>query len=294
MAEAEAKLKKSNEKLVMPTPRPINESIGSDSKPEPPPRKPLGKINPSILADVEFRSDIEPGMVDPFARLGYKLVEDGDTDFLAFIADSGYSYNIGGQYFPAIDDVVDNYKQPFNIIEKMQEQGIKFKKVPPQGIASIIVGNDKNKKGDMIKTSTHELAHAAFQYLRSKDLLPPNFKPKYTRREEDFVTALDYIKTKDDPYHFATPEEIMKDKRRIDPELQKRAFSRITQDVAKPLFEAAESELRKKGVPPRAKIKAQKIPLPIPRSEAFPKPPPSRSSQLNMIEKLFGRFLRKN
>lgn len=294
MAEAEAKLKKSNEKLVMPTPRPISEIIGSDYKPEPPPRKPLGKINPSILADVEFRSDIEPGMVDPFARLGYKLVEDGDTDFLAFIADSGYSYNIGGQYFPAIDDVVDNFNQPFNIIQEMQNQGIKLKKIPSQGIASIIVGKDKNKKGDTIRTATHELAHAAFQYLRSKDLLPPNFKPKYTRTEEDFVTALDYIKRKDDPYNFATDEEIMKDKSRIDPKLQKRAFSRITQDVARPLFEAAESELRKKGVPPRAKTKTQKVPLPIPRSEAFPKPPPSRSSQLNMIEKLFGRFLRNN
>ena len=42
------------------------------------------------------------------------------------------------------------------------------------------------------------------------------------------------------------------------------------------------------------KTKTQKVPLPIPRSEAFPKPPPSRSSQLNMIEKLFGRFLRNN
>ena len=55
MAEPEVKLKLSKEKLVMPTPRPINESIGSDYKPEPPPRKPLGKINPSLLADVEFK-----------------------------------------------------------------------------------------------------------------------------------------------------------------------------------------------------------------------------------------------
>ena len=63
MAEPEVKLKLSKEKLVMPTPRPINESIGSDYKPEPPPRKPLGKINPSLLADVEFRADMDPAMI---------------------------------------------------------------------------------------------------------------------------------------------------------------------------------------------------------------------------------------
>ena len=85
----------------------------------------------------------------------------------------------------------------------------------------------------------------------------------------------------------------MKDTGRIDPYLQKRAFSRITRDVAKPLFEAAESELRKLGVPPRAKRVEPPSPPPL-RSEVLPKPPPTRSSQLNMIEKLFGRFLRKN
>jgi len=271
MAEPEVKLKKSNEKLVMPTPRPLNESIGPEYKPESPPRKPLGKINPSVLADLELRSEIEPGMVDPFAKLGYRLIELGDLDKT---------------------DVIANFNQPFNIIERMQEQGVKLKKIPPHGIASIIVGKDEDKKGDTTIRSTHELAHAAFNYLRSKNLLPPNFK-EFNQREEDFVTALDYLKRRDDSYNFATDEEILKDTGRIDPYLQKRAFSRITRDVAKPLFEAAESELRKLGVPPRAKRVEPPSPPPL-RSEVLPKPPPTRSSQLNMIEKLFGRFLRKN
>ena len=292
MAEPKVKLKKSNEKLVMPTPRPLNESIGPEYKPESPPRKPLGKINPSVLADLELRSEIEPGMVDPFAKLGYRLIELGDLDFLAFIAEPRYRYTIGGQYFPDKTDVIANFNQPFNIIERMQEQGVKLKKIPPHGIASIIVGKDEDKKGDTTIRSTHELAHAAFNYLRSKNLLPPNFK-EFNQREEDFVTALDYLKRRDDSYNFATDEEILKDTGRIDPYLQKRAFSRITRDVAKPLFEAAESELRKLGVPPRAKRVEPPSPPPL-RSEVLPKPPPTRSSQLNMIEKLFGRFLRKN
>lgn len=282
MAEAEAKLKKSNEKLVMPTPRPIDEIIGSEYKPETPPRKPLGKINPSTLADVELRADIEPGMVNPLARLGYKLVEEGDVDFISYIAERGYNINVGGIYIPDKENLEVIKRQPFDLIGELEMQGIKIEEVPPGGIATVIAGKDKAKKGDDTKSATHELAHAAFQYLRDKNLLPKFVAPKYSRKEEDIVTALDYIKTEDDPYNFASSEEIYKNKNRIDPLLEKQAYQRVNQNMVAPILLAAENELRKKGVPSRA------------RSEVFPEPPPSRSSQLNMIEKLFGRFLRKN
>jgi len=293
MAEPEVKLRPSKEKLVMPTPRPINESIGSDYIPEPPPKKPLGKINPSLLADVEFRADIEPGMVNPLARLGYKLVEEGNVDFISYIAERGYDINVGGIFIPDKENLGVIKRQPFDLIGELEMQGIKIKKMPPGGIAAVVAGQDKTKKGDETRSATHELAHAAFQYLRDKDLLPRFVKPKYTKKEEDIVTALDYIKVKDDPYNFATDQEIFKDPNRIDPVLREMAFKDVTQKMVEPILSAAEKELRKKGVPPRAKRVTPPSPPPL-RSEVFPKPPPSRSSQLNMIEKLFGRFLRKN
>ena len=77
------------------------------------------------------------------------------------------------------------------------------------------------------------------------------------------------------------------------PYLEKKAFKSVDRGTAKELFGIAEKELRKLGVPPEAQRMAE-VPVPVLRSEVLPKPPPTRSSQLNMIEKLFGRFLRKN
>ena len=303
MAEPEVKLKLSKEKLVMPTPRPINESIGSDYKPEPPPRKPLGIINPSALADVELRADMDPAMIDPFSKLGYRLVELGDVDFLAYIQDQGMFSTVGGEYFPDKKAVTKNFKDRFSVFKELEEQGIKVENIPSGGIATVKVGRDKriSLKGDEIKTMAHELGHAAFEYLRSKNLLPPNYQNKNyggLRREEDFITALDYIRSDNDKFNFDRPNEIYAKAEGynfvpLSPYLEEKAFKSVDRRTAKELFEIAEKELRKKGVPPEAK-RISKVPMPILRSEAFPKPPPSRSSQLNMIEKLFGRFLRKN
>ena len=299
MAEPEVKLKKSNEKLVMPTPRPLNESIGSEYKPEPPPRKPLGKINPSTLADVELRADMDPAMIDPFSKLGYRLVELGDVDFLAYIQEKGMISNLGGQYFKDKKDVARNLKERFSIFKDLEKQGIKVDDIPSGGIATVDVGRDRriSVKGDEIKTMAHELGHAAFEYLRSKNLLPPNFK-EFNQREETFITALDYLRSAGDKFNFGRPEEIYEKAKGFNfvpmaPYLEKKAFKSVDRGTAKKLFGIAEKELRKLGVPPEAQ-RMSEVPVPVLRSEVLPKPPPTRSSQLNMIEKLFGRFLRKN
>jgi len=299
MAEPEVKLKKSNEKLVMPTPRPLKESIGSEYKPEPPPRKPLGKINPSTLADVELRADMDPAMIDPFSKLGYRLVELGDVDFLAYIQEKGMISNLGGQYFKDKKDVARNLKERFSIFKDLEKQGIKVDDIPSGGIATVDVGRDRriSVKGDEIKTMAHELGHAAFEYLRSKNLLPPNFK-EFNQREETFITALDYLRSAGDKFNFGRPEEIYEKAKGFNfvpmaPYLEKKAFKSVDRGTAKKLFGIAEKELRKLGVPPEAQ-RMSEVPVPVLRSEVLPKPPPTRSSQLNMIEKLFGRFLRKN
>ena len=299
MAEPEVKLKKSNEKLVMPTPRPLNESIGSEYKPEAPPRKPLGKINPSTLADVELRADMDPAMIDPFSKLGYRLVELGDVDFLAYIQEKGMISNLGGQYFKDKKDVARNLKERFSIFKDLEKQGIKVDDIPSGGIATVDVGRDRriSVKGDEIKTMAHELGHAAFEYLRSKNLLPPNFK-EFNQREETFITALDYLRSAGDKFNFGRPEEIYEKAKGFNfvpmaPYLEKKAFKSVDRGTAKKLFGIAEKELRKLGVPPEAQ-RMSEVPVPVLRSEVLPKPPPTRSSQLNMIEKLFGRFLRKN
>ena len=300
MAEPEVKLKKSNEKLVMPTPRPLNESIGSEYKPEPPPKKPLGKINPSVLADLELRADMDPAMIDPFSKLGYRLVELGDVDFLAYIQEKGMISNVGGQYFKDKKEVARNLRDKFSIFKDLEKQGIKVDDIPSGGIATVTVGEDKrvSLKGDEIKTMAHELGHAAFEYLRSKNLLPPNFQRGANRREENFLTALDYLRTAGDKFNFGRPEELYEKAKGFNfipmaPYLEEKAFKSVDRGTAKELFGIAEKELRKLGVPPKAKRMTPPSPPPL-RSEVFPKPPPTRSSQLNMIEKLFGRFLRKN
>ena len=303
MAEAEAKLKKSNEKLVMPTPRPIDEIIGSEYKPETPPRKPLGKINPSTLADVELRADMDPAMIDPFSKLGYRLVESGDVDFLAYIQEKGMMSNLGGQYFPDKKAVAKNFKDRFSVFKDLEKQGIKVDDIPSGGIATVNVGQDRrfSLKGDEIKTMAHELGHAAFQYLRSKNLLPPNYQNKNYgghQREETFITALDYIRSDNDKFNFDRPNEIYAKAEGYNfvpkaPYLEEKAFKSVDRGTAKELFGIAEKELRKLGVPPEAQ-RMSEVPVSVLRSEVLPKPPPTRSSQLNMIEKLFGRFLRKN
>ena len=300
MAEPEVKLKKSNEKLVMPTPRPLNESIGPEYKPEPPPRKPLGKINPSTLADVELRADMDPAMIDPFSKLGYRLVELGDVDFLAYIQEKGMISNVGGQYFKDKKEVARNLRDRFSIFKDLEKQGIKVDDIPSGGIATVTVGRDKRitVKGEEIKTMAHELGHAAFEYLRSKNLLPPNFQRAANQREETFITALDYLRSAGDKFNFGRPEEIYEKAKGFNfvpmaPYLEEKAFKSVDRGTARELFGIAEKELRKLGVPPEAQ-RMSEVPVPVLRSEVFPKPPPTRSSQLNMIERLFGRFLRKN
>ena len=119
--------------------------------------------------------------------------------------------------------------------------------------------------------------------------MPPNFQRGANQREETFITALDYLRSAGDKFNFGRPEEIYEKAKGFNfipmaPYLEEKAFKSMDRGTAKKLFGIAEKELRKLGVPPEA----QRM------SKVFPKPPPTRSSQLNMIERLFGRFLRKN
>ena len=275
--------------MPSPIPRPVNENIKSEYIPDVPIRRP---VNHSALADVELRADLEPAMITPLARLGYKLIEDGDADFMAFIENNrNRESGLIGKYIPDkkhVDFDKNKGQFLFSVIEDLKKQGIELdeENLKPLGIASFRTGSSRFPYQKDILTATHELGHLAFRYLKQKDLIPmtnsgkvdTGLSKKYRKvddhqREESLMRAIDAV-----AMNKRKGQGIPSFKDMTNAGISNRPTNeaRFINNVGKnnPVFQEAQKELNRLGVPPQAQYK--------------------EAPQPSIIERLFGRFLKEN
>ena len=150
---------------------------------------PTRKPNMAQLGDVEMRADMEIFIQnDSLARLGYKLYEDRNLRFNAYIADppqygkdgeliSGTQHSAGGSFHPAYgvrnDKSGDTYRiRPATdtvFAEGVKTQGVKSPIEDSVPHMFLVAGESISQdKFQYYITAAHELRHAALDYLSKK------------------------------------------------------------------------------------------------------------------------------
>ena len=150
---------------------------------------PTRKPKKEQLADIEFRADMEIFIQnDPLARLGYKLYEDRNLRFNAFVANppkynkdgeliGGTRNTAGGAFYPAqgvrrdkSDDPRRTRPAPESVFAKgVKRQGVKSPIEDSIPHMFLVAGESITQdRFQSYITAAHELRHAALDYLSKK------------------------------------------------------------------------------------------------------------------------------
>ena len=150
---------------------------------------PTRKSKKEQLADIEFRADMEIFIQnDPLARLGYKLYEDRNLRFNAFVANppkynkdgeliGGTRNTAGGAFYPAqgvrrdkSDDPRRTRPAPESVFAKgVKRQGVKSPIEDSIPHMFLVAGESITQdRFQSYITAAHELRHAALDYLSKK------------------------------------------------------------------------------------------------------------------------------